>query len=103
MPKNDEQVIGYLKKPSFAFVGLACLIAAFPFGRISAALFAPSEDLLGYEGIAAGLVGFGGVLLLGFILGCISLFRKERPMLFSSLITIMNSAALFWLLSKWRG
>lgn len=79
------------------------MLAAFPCGRICASLFAPPDDLLGYGGIGAALVGFGGFLSLGLILGCISLFRKERPIWFSSLVTIMNSAALLWLLSKWYG
>lgn len=66
-------------RPAFALAALMCLLAAYPVARLSAWLFSPPDDLLGYGGLMAGIAGLAGTLMLGLVLACIAFHRREQP------------------------
>ena len=87
-----------VKRPWLALLAAACLVLAIPTGRFAARWFAPTEDLLGYGGLAAAIAGMCVALLAGLLLAVLSLLRRETPRLLSWLILLAAGSALAWLL-----
>jgi len=86
------------KRPWLALLAAACLVLAIPAGRFAARWFAPTEDLLGYGGLAGAIAGIGAALLAGLLLAVLSLLRREVPRLLALMLLLVAGIALVWLL-----
>ena len=92
----DKQALKNVR-PIFAILSFVCLILPIPIARLAIYLFAPSEDYLGFGGLSVALVGMLITLLTGATLAVVSLFRHERPRLFSALCLISHSIIVLWI------
>jgi len=93
MPDSEN-----IKRPYLSTASIIFLLISLPTAQLSAHLFGPKEDLLGYGAVGILLMVLIIMLFMGLILGLTGIYRKERPKLLSYFAPVLNSAALFWLL-----
>ncbi|MCU7835728.1 MAG: hypothetical protein KZQ83_10825 [gamma proteobacterium symbiont of Taylorina sp.] len=87
-------------KPIFSIISLICLVASYPMARVTADIFVPKEDYLGYGSLGVALITLLSILSVGIILGIISLVHAERPKFLSVAVLLLNGVPLIWLVTK---
>ncbi len=103
MHKMKKPNVKKVKKPLLAIISIFCAAASLPIARIFADILAPKEDLLGYGALGIALIVLILSLFAGFVIGLIALFRGEHPRTLSILASLLNGAALVWVVASMPG
>lgn len=88
------------KKPYMSLASAVCLVASLPAARLTAEWFGPKEDYTGFGALGIVIITIMVFLVVGLILGILSIWRSERPRALSISAISLNALAVIWLVVK---
>ncbi|MDF1642627.1 MAG: hypothetical protein P1U80_00410 [Pseudomonadales bacterium] len=84
------------RRPCFSITATICNLISLPVAITTIKLLDPTEDYLGYNGLAIAMITLLLFLISGFLLAVIGIFKKEQPPAFPLMLALINGVILIF-------